>query len=182
MPLPCPHCAQPIRAHGGLACLPLGRVLSLLGGLLIAVAFFIPWLAVTTPQGTGLLSGDFLNRFLSGANPAELRRMMPGFGGTPAELQGLRTLVLLFPTCGALAALLALGAALGPQGRTPLNLALALCGILPLLAAATGLGLLPAAARPELGLGLIAAGGLAVLLGIGVDLAMGRKQAGNLSL
>src|SRR5688572_30795694 len=143
MPLPCPHCAQPIRAHGGLACLPLGRVLSLLGGLLIAVAFFIPWLAVTTPQGTGLLSGDFLNRFLSGANPAELRRMMPGFGGTPAELQGLRALVLLFPACGALAALLALAAALRPRLRVLLNIALVICGLVPLAAAAAGLSLLP---------------------------------------
>ena len=62
----------------------------------------MPWFGA---QGL-LLSGQFLSRFLS--SPADVQRFMPGLANNPSELQQLRTLIYLFPTCGVVAAVVAL--------------------------------------------------------------------------
>src|SRR3979411_1051984 len=81
------------RVHAAYRCLPLPRVLALLGGLVLVCAFFMPWFS---SQGL-LLSGQFLDQFLS--NPGDLRRFLPGSTGSAAEAQLLRALVVLFPAC-----------------------------------------------------------------------------------
>src|SRR5690349_2886308 len=103
----CSACGAPLAAHGPRHCLPLGRVLALVGGLAAVAAYFMPWLGFSM-QGQGVtLSGEFLGRFLAGASPAELARVMPGLRGDPSEVLGLRALVLFFPLAGALVAVLA---------------------------------------------------------------------------
>src|SRR5439155_16874787 len=95
--------------------LSLPRVLALVGGVLLVSAFFMPWFS---SQGL-LLSGQFLHHFLS--NPGDLRRFLPGSSGTPAEAQLLRSLVDLFPACGAVAFAAALAGGLWRGWRRKTN-------------------------------------------------------------
>ena len=172
MPLTCPGCATRISGHGGLACLPIGRALSLVGGLALVAAYFMPWFGVQV-QGQGItLSGEFLGRFLARADPAEVGRVVPGLAGSPNELLALRALVCRFPSTGGLAARLAVLATLRPALRRPLDVVLALVGLVPLIAVIAGLGFLPPGARPQPGLWTIGAGAVAILLGLALDLAL----------
>jgi hypothetical protein len=95
-----------VRGVGGS--LSLLRVLSLIGGLALVAAFFMPWFG---NQGL-LLSGQFLHNFLNNASPSDLRRFLPT--SSPSEVQLLRVLVDLFPLCGAIAAVTALIGGLRP--------------------------------------------------------------------
>jgi hypothetical protein len=152
--------------HG--ACLSLPRVLALVGGLGLVAAFFMPWFS---SQGL-LLSGQFLHDFLAGAGPAELRRFLPA--SSPSEVALLRALVDLFPAAGALAAIASLIGGLVRAGRPASNVVLGLSGLVPLVGWAVGIGRLPPGASPQVGLWLIALGAGAVLLGLGLDLWLGR--------
>src|SRR6059058_4150573 len=117
------------------ASLPLTCVLALVGGLALIAAYYMPWFGT---QGL-LLSGQFLNTFLSGTT--DLRRVMPGASGTPEEVFQLRLLVNLFPAAGALGAVLALLA--GLRRRRSWGILLVLVGAVPLLALLIGVGRLP---------------------------------------
>ena len=154
----------------GAPSLSLPRVLALVGGLGLIAAFFMPWFSAQNL----LLSGQFLHQFL--ANPGDLRRFLPGSSGTPAEAQMLRALVDLFPVCGGVAALASLVGGLTPW-RVPANVVLGLAGIVPLVGWAGGITRLPPGASAEVGLWLIAIGSVAVLAGLGLDLALGRPRA-----
>lgn len=154
----CPTCGAR-RDHGRARCLPLGRALSLIGGLALVTAYFMPWFGT---QGI-VLTGAFLNQFLGGAG--DLRRFLPGSSGGPAEVQLLRALVLFFPLSGALAAGVAALGAVRPSVR-PANLVLVVGGLAPLLALVVGLSRLPPGASVEVGLWLIGAGAITILLGV----------------
>jgi hypothetical protein len=157
----CPSCGT--RLTSG-ATLPLGRVVSLIGGLGLIAAYFMPWFGL--PQGV-TLSGDSLGRILGGT--VDLRRYLPGATGGATEVLALRGLVYLFPACGALAALLTVGAGVWSAAGRPLGLGLAASGLVPLLALGVGLTRLPPGSSPEIGLGLIGAGAAAVLLGLALE-------------
>jgi hypothetical protein len=58
-------------------------VLALVGGLGLVAAYWMPWFGT---QGL-LLSGAFLNQFLSTTPAPDLRRVMPGASGGPQEAQ-----------------------------------------------------------------------------------------------
>ena len=152
----------------GVPSLSLPRVLALVGGLGLIAAFFMPWFSAQNL----LLSGQFLHQFL--ANPGDLRRFLPGSSGTPAEAQLLRALVDLFPVCGGLAAVATLVGGLTPL-RLPANVVLGLAGVVPLVGWAGGITRLPPGANAEVGLWLIAIGSVAVLAGLGLDLALSRE-------
>ncbi len=147
--------------HG--VCLPAGLVVALIGGLALVAAFFMPWFGT---QGI-ILTGQFLNQFLGGTG--DLRRFLPGSSGGQGEVQLFRALVLLFPSCGALAVALSLLAAARHGLRRPAHVPLALSGLVPLVALVLGVSRLPAGASYEVGLGLIGAGAVAILLGVGLD-------------
>jgi hypothetical protein len=147
-------------------CLPLGRVIALVGGVALLAAYAMPWFGVAVGGQGVLLSGQFLGRFLSGTT--DLSRVLPGAAGGPTEVRLLLALVYLFPACGALATLVAAGTALRAR-RARWNAVLALVGVVPLAALAVGLTRLPPGASPELGLWVIGAGGLAVVLGAALD-------------
>lgn len=171
----CPACGARLAAHGPRHCLPLGRVLTLVGALAAPAAYFMPWLGFQL-QGQGVtLSGEFLGRFLAGASPSELARVMPGLRGDPGELLGLRALVLFFPIAGALTAGLALLPAFRPSTRAWADVLAALLGFVLLVAVVLGIGLLPAAATPQIGLGLIGASAIGILLGLALDTALRRR-------
>jgi hypothetical protein len=144
--------------------LSLPRVLALLGGFSLVTAFFMPWFSAQSL----LLSGQFLHQFLG--NPGDLRRFLPGSSGTPAEAQSLRLLVDLFPACGAIAAVCALVGGLCTRLSRPTNVALGVSGFVPLVGWGIGITRLPPGAGVEVGLWLMAAGSLAVLLGLGLEL------------
>ena len=174
-PITCPACAAPLPAHGPRYCISLGRALSLIGGLVSIAAYFMPWLGISM-QGQGItLTGEFLGRFLGNASPAELARFVPGLRGDPSELLALRVLVLSFPAAGVLAALLALLGSLRPALRHWTDILLTFLGALLLVAVVLGIGLLPTAATPQVGLGLIGLGALAILLGLALDTALRRR-------
>src|SRR5260370_20176764 len=138
-------------------CLSLPRVLALIGGVLLVMAFFMPWFS---SQGL-LLSGQFLHQFLS--NPGDLRRFLPGSNGSPAEAQLLRALVDLFPACGLVAFIAALTGAF--VWRLAMNILLGLAGVIPLAGCAIGISRPPPGANPESGLWVIAHAPLAVVAG-----------------
>ena len=158
----CPACGLRVARRPGLS-LPLGRVISLIGGLALVAAYFMPWFGT---QGL-ILTGDFLTRFLG--NTVDLRRFLPGASGGPVEVLALRGLVYLFPACGVLAALLTIVAGTRPAAGRAIGLGLAASGLVPLLALGIGVTRLPAGSSLEVGLGLIGAGSLAVLLGLGLE-------------
>jgi hypothetical protein len=143
--------------------LSLPRVLSLIGGLALVAAFFMPWFG---SQGL-LLSGHFLHNFLNTASPTDLRRFLPT--SSPTEVQLLRVLVDIFPVSGAVAACAALFGGLTPRARRLSNWVLALGGIVPLVAFAVGITRLPPGSSIEIGLLLIGVGSLAMLLGLLLD-------------
>lgn len=156
----CPACGARLARRYGL---PLGRVISLIGGLAVVAAYFMPWFGT---QGL-ILTGDFLARFLGGTG--DLRRFLPGASGGSGEVLALRGLVYLFPTCGLLAALLTVGASAWAGTGRVIAFGLAASGLLPLLALGIGVTRLPAGSSLEVGLGLIGVGSLAVLLGLGLE-------------
>jgi len=158
----CPTCGASL-GHGGAGCLPLGRALSLIGGLALVAAYFMPWFGT---QGI-VLTGAFLGQFLGGAG--DLRRVLPGSSGGQAEVQLLRALVSLFPSSGALTVLAAALGAARPSLRRPVNLVLAIGGLIPLLALVLGVSRLPPNASFEVGLWLIGAGAIAILIGVAME-------------
>lgn len=152
--------------------MPLGRVLSLVGGVVLVAAYAMPWFAVDVGNGQGItLSGQFLGRLLSSTN--DLRRFLPGAAGGPQEVMMLRALVYLFPGFGMLAVLASLATAWWRRRRAA-DAAIVLLGVVPLAALAIGLGQLPPGARPETGLWTIGAGALAVVLGALLDWTLDR--------
>jgi hypothetical protein len=160
--------ASPLLARS-VPCLSLPRVLSLVGGLGLVGAFFMPWFSAQNL----LLSGQFLHQFL--ANPGDLRRFLPGSSGSPTEAQQLRALVDMFPVCGAVATLATLAGGLTPW-HWPANLILGLAGLIPLVGWAAGITRLPPGANPEVGLWLIATSSVAVLAGLILDVVVSRPS------
>jgi hypothetical protein len=137
-------------------------VVALVGGLALVAAFWMPWLGIQVGNQGALLSGDVLGRLLSGTN--DLRQFAPGSSGDPLEARALRALVYLFPSCGVLAAALALLE--GWLGRRQaLTALLVVAGLVPLTGLVIGLTRLPQNASREIGLWLIGAGSLAIVLG-----------------
>jgi hypothetical protein len=170
--------APTMSGHGAWQCLPTGLVVALIGALALAAAYFMPWFGVRVGNQGVVLSGEFLGRFLAGN--ADLRQFLPGVTD-PTEGQRLRLLVYFFPAAGALAAVLALlGMGRASLGRW-LDLLLALCGLLPLIALLASLSRLPPGASPEKGLWLMGLGAIAILLGAGLDLRRPRSSGGELS-
>lgn len=145
-------------------------MLALVGGLGLVAAYWMPWFGT---QGL-LLTGSFLNEFLS--TTPDLRRVMPGTTGSPQEAQQLRALVLLFPSTGALGALIALAAGLTAR-RGPIGgIVLAVVGGVPLVALLVGLGRLPPGSTFEAGLWTIGLGAACVCLGGLLEAVIGRGR------
>jgi len=142
---------------------PLARAVSLIGGLGLIAAYFMPWFG---SQGI-ILTGAFLDRLLG--STTDLRRLLPGATGGPLEILLLRALVNFFPIAGALAALLSGVVTVWPAQRLVGNIAIAGCALLALVALAGGVSRLPPGATWEVGLWLIGAGALALLAGVGLD-------------
>ena len=142
--------------------LPVGTVLSLIGGLALIAAFWMPWLGIQVGNQGALLSGDVLGRILGGTS--DLRQFMPGSSGDPMEAQALRALVFLFPSAGALAVLLALVEGWLGRGRV-VAILLIVVGLVPLIGLLIGLTRLPPNASREIGLWLNGVGSVAVVLG-----------------
>ena len=155
----CPSCGRPLGVAGGVPSLPLGTVLSTIGGIVLVMAYWMPWFS---SQGL-LLSGSFLTRFLG--SPADLQRFMPALAGNPSEVQLLRGLVYLFPICGTLAVLLALLHGAWRDKHRVLSVLIFVSGLVPLVALMIGLARLPPGAATEIGLWLLGAGSLAILAG-----------------
>ena len=149
-------------AGAAIPSLPLGTVLSLIGGLALIAAFTMPWLGIQVGAQGALLAGDTLARILGGNT--DLRQFIPGSSGNPLEAQALRALIYLFPVSGGIAAALALLEGwLGRRGW--LVVLLVLSGLIPLIGVLGGLTLLPPTASRQHGLWVIGAGSLAVMLG-----------------
>jgi hypothetical protein len=142
--------------------LPVGTVLSLIGGLALVAAFYMPWLGIQVGNQGALLSGDVLGRLLGGTS--DLRQFIPGSSGNPLEAQALRALVFLFPACGVLAALLAILEGWAGRRRV-LAVLLVLVGLVPLVGLLVGLTRLPPNASREFGLWLNGIGSATVVLG-----------------
>jgi hypothetical protein len=152
--------------------LPVGTVLTLVGGLTLVAAFWMPWLGIQVGAQGALLSGDVLGRLLSGTS--DLRQFIPGSSGNPLEAQALRALIFLFPTAGGLAALLAiLEGWLGR--RRPLTILIVIVGLVPLIGLLVGLTRLPPNASRELGLWLNGVGSAAVVFGPIVNILLARR-------
>ena len=149
--------------------LPVGSVLSLVGGLALLAAFYMPWFAI---QGL-LLSGDFIARFLG--NPAQLRQFAPALAGSPGDVQLLRILVDLFPLFGLLAAVLALVHGLWRRRPGWLSIFLTLSGLIPLVALLGGVTQLPPGSTAEVGLWTLGVGSAAILAGPWVDRLLARR-------
>jgi hypothetical protein len=158
---PVSNVTSPVVARAGYLSLP--RVLALVGGVSLLMAFWMPWFS---SQGL-LLSGQFLHSFLSSANPNELRQFLPTSG--PGEVQLLRGLVDVFPACGVMAAGAALLGGVFATGRRVGNSVLGAAGVVPLAGWAVGITRLPPGSNPEIGLWLIAVASLAILLGLALD-------------
>jgi hypothetical protein len=149
--------------------MPIGRVLALVGALAIVAAYAMPWFSISMGQQSISLSGQFLGRFLGSTQ--DLSRVMPGARGGPEEVAMLRSLVMLFPTSGAVATLLAVVTAFRPQRRLA-DILLTVVGVVPLVAVIGGLSQLPPGAAPELGLWVIGGGAAAVVVGGLLDYAL----------
>ena len=143
--------------------LPVGSVLSLVGGLALVAAFYMPWFAI---QGL-LLSGDFLARFLG--NPAQLRQFAPALAAAPSDVQLLRTLVYLFPLLGGLGTVLALVHGFWRRRPGWLSILLTLSGLIPLVALLGGVTQLPPGSSPEIGLWTLGVGSALIVAGPWVD-------------
>jgi hypothetical protein len=149
-----PHTADPVHRHGP-PCVPLGGVLTVMGGLGAIAAYFMPWFG---SQGA-LFTGALLYGFLG--NAALLRQFMPGLGA--AQAQQLRALVLLFPIAGGLISLLTL-VALARPGRV-VEALIALVAVVMLVALLGGTSQLPPGASYEIGLDVIGVASLVALFG-----------------
>ena len=143
-----------------MPCLPVARVLALVGGLALVAAYFMPWFGT---QGL-ILTGAFLSQLLG--STTDLRRLAPGMLGGPLEVQGLRVLVAFFPACGALAALLMVVGAPRAALRRPTDVVAGICGVLALVALVLGASRLPPGSTWEVGLWLIGLGGVAIIGGV----------------
>jgi hypothetical protein len=158
---------------GAVPSLPVGTVLSLIGGLALIAAFWMPWLGIQFGAQGALLSGDVLGRLLG--TTSDLRQFIPGSSGNPLEAQALRALIFLFPSAGALAAVLALLE--GALGRRRLLAGLiVVVGLVPLIGLLVGLTRLPPNASRELGLWLNGVGSVAVVLGPVLNALLARRQ------
>src|SRR5437764_14237137 len=155
----CPSCGRPLDGRSGVPSLPVGTVLALVGGVGLVTAYWMPWFS---SQGL-LLSGSFLARFLG--SPAGVQRFMPTLAGNPSELQLLRALVYLFPTCGVIAIVLALLHGVWARWRRFPGILLTIVGLVPLIALAVGLSRLPPGATTEIGLWQLGVGAAAILAG-----------------
>ena len=155
----------PCAGHGVGRCVPLGPALSVLGGALLLAAFFMPWLGISSPQGSATLSGEFLLRFLS--QNSDLRAFMPGAG--PEQARALLGLVAFFPAAGGLVMLAGLVAVLWPSRPRWLSAGLALLGLAALVALLVGQTQLPPTTTGQVGLKVIGLGALLVLLGGALD-------------
>jgi hypothetical protein len=155
----CPSCGAERSDAAGVPCIPLGTVFSLLGGLALVTAFFMPWFAT---QGL-LLSGAFLARFLGSAD--DVRRFMPGIAGGQAEILLLRALVYLFPASGGVAAVLVILGTVWRGWQARLGIILIVSGLVPLIALVVGMTRLPPGASPEIGLWQLGIGSVAILIG-----------------
>ena len=134
----------------------------------------MPWLGIQVGDQGALLSGDVLGRLLGGTT--DLRQFIPGSSGNPLEAQALRTLVFLFPSAGAVAALLALLE--GWLGRRrPLTILLLIVGLVPLIGLLVGLTRLPPNASREIGLWVNGLGSAAIVLGPLVNELLARRAA-----
>ena len=151
--------------------LPVGSVLSLVGGLGLLAAYYMPWFAI---QGL-LLSGDFLTRFLG--NPAQLRQFAPALAGNPGDAQLLRVLIYLFPLFGLLAAVLALAHGFWRRRSVGLAVLLTLSGLVPLVALIGGVTRLPPGSTAEIGLWVLGLGSAAILAGPWVDRLLARSRS-----
>jgi len=140
--------------------MPMARVVTLVGGLGLLAAYFMPWFG---SQGI-MLTGAFLNQFL-GTTP-DLRRLVPGAVGGPLEVQLLRALVDFFPVAGGLGVVATLLVTLRPAWRAAANSVVGACGALALVALIGGVARLPPGATWEVGLWLIGASSLALLAGV----------------
>ena len=150
--------------------LPIGSVLSLVGGLALVAAFYMPWFAI---QGL-LLSGDFLARFLG--NPAQLRQFAPALAGSPGDVQMLRMVVYVFPLFGGMAAILALMHGLWRRRPSGLSILLTLSGLIPLVALLGGVTRLPPGSSTEVGLWTLGIGSVMILAGPWVDRLLARSR------
>lgn len=165
--------AQEPASAAALPSLPVGTVLSLIGGLALVAAFWMPWLGIQFGAQGALLSGEVLGRLLG--STTDLRQFIPGSSGNPLEAQGLRALIFLFPTAGGLAALLAILE--GWLGRRRwLTALIVVVGLVPLIGLIGGLSFLPPNASRELGLWLNGAGSAAVMLGPVVNASLAGRQ------
>lgn len=161
-----------VEAPATIPSLPVGTVLSLVGGLALLSAFTMPWLGVQVGAQGALLAGDTLGRLIG--STTDLRQFIPGSSGNPLEAQALRALIYLFPVSGAVAALLALLE--GWLGRQRwLAVLLVLAGLIPLIGVLGGLTFLPPNASRQHGLWVIGAGSVAVLLGPLVNRMLARR-------
>ncbi len=142
--------------------------MALVGALAVVAAFFMPWFDVQRL----LMSGQFLNEFLAGTR--DLRQFLPTFAGGPGEVTLLRALVLLFPACGVVAAALVLLGACLRRDRWIVDTLLALVAVVILAALGAGVTQLPVGATPQIGLGLMGAGGVAILAGLALEIALDR--------
>jgi hypothetical protein len=158
----CPECGADVRVPRGLG-MPIARVVSLVGGLALLAAFYMPWFG---SQGV-ILTGAFLDQLLG--STTDLRRLLPGAAGGPLEVQLLRALVDLFPIAGGLAAVVTLLVTLRPGWRLAADVVVGVCGVLALVALVGGVSRLPPGATFEVGLWLIGAGGLLLLAGVALD-------------
>ncbi|MCC7367414.1 MAG: hypothetical protein IT306_03265 [Chloroflexi bacterium] len=158
--------------------LPVGTVLSLIGGLALLAAFTMPWLGIQVGAQGALLSGDVLGRLLG--STTDLRQFIPGSSGNPLEAQALRALIYLFPTSGGIAALLALLEGwLGRRGW--LTTLIVVSGVVPLIGLLGGLGFLPPTASRQHGLWVIGLGSAAVMLGPLLNGLLSRRAAASSS-
>jgi len=167
-----PGAAEPVRG-APIPSLPVGTVLTLIGGLALVAAFWMPWLGIQFGAQGALLSGDVLGRLLG--STSDLRQFIPGSSGNPLEAQALRALIFLFPTAGILAALLALLEGWLGRGRV-LTILIVVAGLVPLIGLLGGLSFLPPNASRELGLWLNGVGSVAVVLGPVVNEMLARRQ------
>jgi hypothetical protein len=157
--------------HGAGRCIPLGPALAVFGGALLLAAFFMPWLGISSPQGSVTLTGEFLLRFLS--QNSDLRAFMPGAG--PVQARALLGLVAFFPAVGGLVALAGLAAALWPARPRWLSVAFALLGLAAFIALLVGQTQLPPTTTGQVGLKVIGLGAALVLVGGALDARQPRE-------
>lgn len=157
----CPRCGERLPSDGPT--MTVGRVVTLVAGIVLVAAYYMPWFGAQGIQ----LTGTFLSNFLN--TTADLRRFVPGSTGGTLEVQFLRLLVYLFPMGGAVAAALAVFGTAKPEFRRYVNLALFILGPLLIIALVAGNFRLPAGAQREVGMNIMAVAALGVVVGAILD-------------